>query len=387
MFCYTPYNIITKQCFRKTGGNVMTILKNELESKISENKKALEKYITFVVPCYNSEAYMERCIDSLLVGGERVEIIIVNDGSTDRTGKIAAEYEQQFPSIVRAIQKENGGHGSGVNVGIQLAKGTYFKVVDSDDWLEEEAYKKLMFHIKSFCEGKKESSQEILPDLILCNYVYNHYYEGTSRSMGYENVFKEEEIFNWNEIGHFKPSQYLIMHALIYRTEILRKSHIVLPEHTFYVDNIFAYQPLPYVKSLYYLNIDLYQYFIGREDQSVNEKVLMSRIDQQIKVTKIVAESVDLKEVKKQYPKLAVYMCRNISIMMAISSIHLLLLGDEDAKRKRKKLWEDIKKENPQLYYRLKYTKLSGWTYLPGKVGGKLTVNGYKIAKRVYQFQ
>ena len=85
------------------------------------------------------------------------------------------------------------------------------------------------------------------------------------------------------------------------------------------MDNIFAYQPLPYVKKIYYMDIDLYQYFLGRADQSVNEEVMMRRIDQQIKVTKIVASCVDLDEVRQKYPKLAVYMCRNISIMMAIS--------------------------------------------------------------------
>ena len=337
------------------------------------------KYLTLAVPCYNSEAYMRRCIDSLLAGGEDVEIIIVNDGSSDATGEIAAEYEKKFPSIVKAVQKENGGHGSGVNVGIQMARGMYFKVVDSDDWLEEQAYRKLLEEIK-----KKQNE---MTDLFVCNYVYNHLEEGSSRTMAYRNIFPKETICGWNEMGHFRPSQYLIMHALVYRTEILRQSGLALPEHTFYVDNIFAYQPLPLVKRILYLDIDLYQYYIGREDQSVNEKVLISRIDQQIRVTKIVAGSVDLNRVKQIYPKLADYMCRNISIMMAISSIHLLLMQSRDAEEKRKKLWQDMKRENPGLYYRLKYTTLSGWTYLPGKLGGMLTVGGYRIARKIYGFQ
>lgn len=113
----------------------------------------------------------------------------------------------------------------------------------------------------------------------------------------------------------------------------IEKSGVTLPEHTFYVDNIFAYRPLPYVESIYYLNTDLYHYFIGREDQSVNEEILKQRIDQQIFVTKIVAGCVDLEEVKEKYPKLARYMTRNVSIMMAISSIHLLLIGSEDAQK------------------------------------------------------
>ena len=167
----------------------------------------------------------------------------------------------------------------------------------------------------------------------------------------------------------------------------MSETGVCLPEHTFYVDNIFAYQPLPYVKKIYYMDIDLYQYFLGRADQSVNEEVMMRRIDQQIKVTKIVASCVDLDEVRQKYPKLAVYMCRNISIMMAISSIHLLLINDRAALEKRKLLWNTIREEDKMLYLRLKYTTLSGFTYLPGKVGGKITVQGYRIARKLYQFQ
>ena len=135
------------------------------------------------------------------------------------------------------------------------------------------------------------------------------------------------------------------------------------------------------------MDIDLYQYFQGRADQTVNEELMMRRIDQQIKVTKIVASCVDLDEVRQKYPKLAVYMCRNISIMMAISSIHLLLINDRAALEKRKLLWNTIREEDKMLYLRLKYTTLSGFTYLPGKVGGKITVQGYRIARKLYQFQ
>lgn len=353
------------------------------------------KYITFTVPCYNSQDYMERCIDSLVKGGEDVEVLIIDDGSSDNTGEIADRYEKLYPGIAKAVHQENGGHGAGVNKGLELAQGKYFKVVDSDDWLDEEAYGKLLSKIKEDCHAEQsgggqpeEKHSEIAPDLIICNYIYDHLEEGTSRTMHYRNVFPADEVCTWNEINHFYPSQYLIMHALVYRTEVLRESGIRLPEHTFYVDNLFAYQPLPYVKSLYYMDIDLYHYFLGRDDQSVNEKVLIRRIDQQIKVTELVAHCMDLQEVAEETsPKLAAYMRRNISIMMAISSIHLLLIQSEEAERKRKLLWQGIKSNNRRLYYQLKYGTVSGLTYLPGKVGGMVTIGGYRIAKKVYQFQ
>lgn len=342
------------------------------------------KYITFAIPCYNSQDYMERCINSLVKGGEDVEVLVIDDGSMDSTGEIADAYERKYPGIVKAIHQENGGHGAGVNKGLELARGQYYKVVDSDDWLEESAYKKLLVKVKEVCDA---GSPEEMPDLFICNYVYNHLDEGTSREMNYRNVFPADTLCTWNDINHFSPSQYLIMHALVYRTEVLHQSGVRLPEHTFYVDNLFAYQPLPYVKKLYYMDIALYQYYLGREDQSVNEKVLMRRIDQQIKVTELVAQCMDLDEVAEQYPKLAVYMRRNISIMMAISSIHLLLINSKEAYTKKRNLWSGIKSNDRRLYYRLKFGTISGLTDLPGKLGGKLTIGGYRLAKKVYQFQ
>lgn len=299
-------------------------------------------------------------------------------------------------------------------------------MVDSDDWLDQEAYLKLLARIKEFCDqeeseklflGKnvlqkketavietekqrkteeniRESTEPIqgnesktIPDLFICNYVYDHLDEGKQRVMDYKNVFPKETLCNWNTIRHFHPSQYLIMHALMFRTEVLRKSGVILPEHTFYVDNLFSYQPLPYAENLYYMDLDLYHYYLGRDDQSVNEKVLMKRIDQQIKVTDLVSRCVDLNEVKQNYPKLAAYMRRNISIMLAISSIHLLLIQTAEAWEKRKAMWLRVKEYDKDLYYRLRYSTLSGLTYLPGRIGGGLTVGGYRLARKIYQFQ
>ena len=345
------------------------------------------KYLTFTVPCYNSESYMRRCVDSLLCFGKDAEIILIDDGSTDGTGEIADEYQNRFPDIVKTVHKENGGHGSGVNKGLEMAEGLYFKVVDSDDWLDPEACQKLLFRIRELCGGGRYEFAENIPDLFICNYVYDHLDEGSSRVMDYRNVFPDEKMCTWNSIGRFKPSQYLIMHSLIFRTEVLRKSNVKLPEHTFYVDNLFSYQPLPYADNLYYMDIDLYHYYLGREDQSVNEKVLMKRIDQQIRVTEMVARCVDLKKVRKVYPKLASYMTRNISIMLSISSIHLLLIQTDEARSKRKEMWKNIRQHDKRLYYRLRYSTLSGLTYLPGRLGGRLTIGGYRFARKTYQFQ
>ena len=108
------------------------------------------KYISFAIPCYNSAEYMEHAIQSILPAGEDVEIIVVNDGSKDETAEIAARYEKEYPTIVKAVNKENGGHGDAVNVGLDHATGLYYKVVDSDDWVDEEALFKILDVVKSF---------------------------------------------------------------------------------------------------------------------------------------------------------------------------------------------------------------------------------------------
>ena len=108
------------------------------------------KLLSFAIPCYNSEAYMEKCIESILPGGEDVEILIVNDGSKDRTAEIADAYAAKYPTICRAIHQENGGHGEAVNAGIRNATGLYFKVVDSDDWVDMDAYKQILDKLREF---------------------------------------------------------------------------------------------------------------------------------------------------------------------------------------------------------------------------------------------
>lgn len=340
-------------------------------------------YITFVVPCYNSQDYMERCIQSLLAGGEDVEILIIDDGSTDLTGEIADRYQAQYPEMIRVVHQENGGHGAGVNKGLELARGLYFKVVDSDDWLDSDACHKLLVQIKYF-------SDKQLPDLIVCNYVYDHLKEGMQNTIHYRNLFPKERLCTWKEMGRFRPSQYLVMHALLFRTELLRKANVVLPKHTFYVDNLFACKPLPFVRAIYYMDVDLYHYYLGRQDQSVNVQVMIGRIDQLIRVTNLVTDAINLDKVKIQTPKLEKYLIRNISIMLAMTSIHLLLMdekGSGEGHRKRRLLWEGIRERNLRLYRQLRYTSLSGFTYLPGKLGDFLTIKGYHLANKLIRFQ
>lgn len=336
------------------------------------------KYISFAIPCYNSAAYMDRAVESILKGGEDVEIIIVNDGSKDDTSKIAHEYEEKYPTIVRAVDKENGGHGDAVNVGLDHAEGKYFKVVDSDDWVDEEALYKILDVLKTFENEEKQV------DMLLANYVYEKEGMEHKKVIEYKNVLPQEEIFGWNDVKHFHLGQYILMHSVIYRTQMLKNCGLELPQHTFYVDNIFVYYPLPYVKNLYYMDLDLYHYFIGRSDQSVNEQVMIGRVDQQIKVNKIMIDQYDLRTI--QNPKLRKYMTSYLDIMMTVSSIMLIRSGTQESLDKKKDLWQYLKKKDAGLYYKLYFGIFGRAMNIPGKGGRKVSVLAYKLANKVMGF-
>lgn len=279
------------------------------------------KLLTFAIPCYNSATYMEKCIDSLLTGGEDVEIIIVNDGSTkDNTAEIADRYAKEYPTIVKAVHQENGGHGEAVNAGIRNATGLYFKVVDSDDWVDQDAYAKILTTLKTLAGG------ETTLDMLLSNYVYEKEGAKHKKVMRY-NAVPADKMIGWKDTKFFK-GQYILMHSVIYRTQLLRECGLELPKHTFYVDNIYVYKPLPSVRNMYYLDVDFYRYFIGRDDQSVNEKVMIGRIDQQIRVNKIMVEAFDLWKVPDK--KLRKYMFNYLEIITMVSTIMLIRSGTEE---------------------------------------------------------
>ena len=322
---------------------------------------------------------MENCIRSLLPGGDEVEILIVDDGSQkDNTGEIADRYERKYPGICRAIHQENGGHGAAVNAGLREATGIFFKVVDSDDWVNKQAYEQVLNTLRRFVYGKDTL------DMLITNFVYEKQGAKHKKVMNYNTALPKNEVFTWDDVKVFIAGQYILMHSVIYRTELLRDCGLELPMHTFYVDNIFVYEPLPHVRKMYYLDVNFYRYFIGRSDQSVNEQVMIGRIDQQIRVTKLMMGYYDV--TKLQNKKLRRYMTRYLEIMMVVSSILAIRSGTEENMAKKKELWEYVKKTNPRLYIRLRFGFLGQGMNLPGRGGRQISIAGYKIAQKFFGF-
>ena len=315
---------------------------------------------------------MRHCVDTLLAGGEEVEIMIEDDGSTDDTPAIADEYQEKYPGIVRAIHKENSGHGDAINTGIENATGLFFKCVDSDDWVDEEAYRKVIETLKELIRGGT------MLDMLVCNFVYEKAGARHKKVMTYRFALPENQVLTWDKVRRFHRGQYLLMHSVIFRTSLLKECNLNLPKHTFYCDNIFVFEPLPSVKTLYYLNVNFYRYFIGRADQSVNESVMIGRVDQQIRVNKIMIDFFAGKNIPNR--RLKNYMTSYLEIMMVVSSIMLIRAGTEEALEKKEELWKYLSTKDMLLYMKLRYGILGRAVNLPGRSGRKLSVAGYKLA-------
>ena len=334
------------------------------------------KLLSVAVPCYNSEAYMRHCIDTLLTGGDEMEILVVNDGSKDGTAAIAEEYAAQYPQQVKAVHKENGGHGDAVMHGLRAATGLYFKVVDSDDWVDTDALQKVLAVLREHTEKQI--------DLLVCNYVYDKEGADHKHVVRYGNALREGCVLTWEKAGSFRIGQYILMHAAIYRRQLLLDCGLSLPKKTFYVDNLYVYNPLPYVNTFRYLNVDLYHYYIGRSDQSVNEQVMIGRIDQQLRVNRMMMEGVDLSAVTPA--KKRACMRNYLEIITTVSSVLLVKAGTQEALEKKEKLWTDMKRDYPALYRELRRRPMGILVHLPGALGRRITLLAYAISNKIFGF-
>lgn len=346
--------------------------------KIQEEGKTIMKLLSIAIPSYNSESYMRHAIETLLPGGDEVEILVVNDGSKDGTAAIADEYEKKYPGIVRALHKENGGHGDAVMTGLKAATGLYFKVVDSDDWVDADAYRQILDALRA----RTAPGQQV--DLCISNYVYEKVGAAHKHVVRYTNALPVGKDFTWDEVGTFHIGQYILMHSAIYRRQMLIDCGLSLPKHTFYVDNLYVYIPMQYVEKMIYLDVDFYRYFIGRDDQSVQEQVMIKRIDQQLRVNDLMFSQVDLTKVN--HPKKRAYMRNYLEIVTGVSMTLLCISATPEHLEKKKRLWKDAKEKYPHNYQFLRGRLIWVASKLPGAPGRAIVKFCYKVSQKIFGF-
>lgn len=339
-----------------------------------------KKTLTFVVPAYNMTEYLERCVMSLIAAkrNDDIEVLIVDDGSSDGTLEMAQKFEARYPGIVRAIHQENKGHGGAVNTGIAAASGMYVKVVDADDWVGPESLEQVMAVLRE----EADSTEPI--DMLVTNYVYDKVGKRNKHVVNFRHAMKAGERLAWNDLGHFGLAEYILMHALTYRTAVVRESGMQLPEHTFYVDFIYAYQPFPWVKTMKYLDTPFYHYFIGRDGQSVQTDVMIRRVDQLRLVNQCMVRATPEHDTVPD--GLYRYMIHFLAIESSVASVFMILSRDPENYEKKKDMWDDIKAYSPTIYKDVRKKAMSRALNLRGSIGRFVIRKGYFVAEHVVGF-
>lgn len=335
-----------------------------------------QKLLTVTVPCFNSQEYMENCINSLLVGGDRVEIIIINDGSTDKTGEIADRYAKEYPTIVKVVHQENGGHGEGINQGIKHATGIYFKVVDSDDKLSED--------FPEFLNQLENCESQGGVDLAVTNYYYVHTDGVGDRSINYSNALPKNRIFTWQETKRFRIHQMLTIHSCTFRTQLMKDWSEPLPKKIFYEDNLMICKTLPSVKKIFYFCKDLYRYWIGRPDQSVQESAIKKRYTHQLEVSEKSFIACNLSSV--QDPKLKRYLKHEVFMLLAIATLFARLNKSDEADQNLNQVWKRCKEQDYKWGRYFRNRTVIAFLCIPGKFGRSFAIFIYRLANKIVRF-
>jgi hypothetical protein len=336
--------------------------------------------LTIVVPSYNAQDYLHRAIEPLLeVRG--IEVIVVNDGSTDATGTIADSYAALRPDVVRVVHQANGGHGGAIETGIEHARGLYLKVLDADDWL---SIPSLDYALNTL--GRLEPAGGV--DALVTDFIHDRVGKA-NRVSRFDTVFPADRVFGWDDTQKFGTRQFLLMHALIYRTEVVRRSGLSLPRHTYYVDNLYVLIPLAHVRRMYYLPVGLYHYFIGRVDQSVNADVMVRNIDQQLLVNRIALSSLpspaDVASGAVP-PRLYAALVHYVEALCAVTSATLARGGRSTHLAKRDAFWRELAITNPVVYRKMRRSFIGASSNLKGTTGRRVTSLAYHVARRVIGF-
>ena len=350
----------------------------DVPSSHSESRVPLAPLISVIVPAYNSVDYLSRCLESLVGYGEGVEVIVVDDGSTDQTPALADQWAAEYPKTIRVIHQANAGHGGALNAGIAQATGDYLKVVDSDDWVDRRA----MVDILRQLNWDRAAGRPV--DMVVSNYVYEKQGKLHKHVIRYRNVLPVGRVFGWESVRRCRYDQYLMMHSLLLRRQVVVDSGLVLPTHTFYVDYLYSFVPLSAVVTMRYLDVDLYRYFIGREDQSVNETVMISRLDQLVRVNAGMVAAMPARS--EAAPGLYRYLIHYLTINCIVSSVMMLRSGTPEHLAAKDQLWADLGANDADAARAVRGGVLGRIISLPGAAGRIIPLGIYRVARSVLGF-
>ena len=317
----------------------------------------MHKTLTIVIPSYNMEAYLPRCIDSLGIDslnkvvipdngtlGDRLEVLIVNDGSTDKTSEIAHGFESRYPQTVRAIDKPNGHYGSCVNCGLAEANGTFIKILDADDSFDTSVFCGFLKALSAL----ENSHDDEETDLVMSGFQRIRF-DGSPFENSVEYSYPTDVSFGVDRlVGREAP--YYLMPALTYRTERLRLLKYRQTEGMLYTDTEWVLLPLCKVRKIRYWPGTLYLYSIGREGQSINEAVWRSNLRQCIEVRKNIVQFVARQTDFASNENRKVVRTFVLKYLVGIYLRFYLEFGSDEMRRQLRPFDESIKAIDAEMY-------------------------------------
>lgn len=294
------------------------------------------KLLSIVIPAYNVEKYLEDAMAPYLdlEEAEKLEVLIINDGSKDQTLKKAKEYAEQYPEFVKVIDKENGGHGSAINAGIVHAEGKYFKVVDGDDWVDGEVLAKYLKRLES-----------LEADMVAAGFTIVYEETGQKEEVHIPDV-EYGKLYRFQEIC--KNIAQIGMHSIIFKTKILKNNGIRLDEHCFYVDVEYNLFPLKWVDTVVFFDDLLYQYRVGRPGQSVSMQSMIKNRENHDRVIRRIMAWIKTEELPESVES---YAEKRLAAMADIQYLILFDMGTGKKEREELKRYDTwLKNENQKLY-------------------------------------
>lgn len=340
----------------------------------------MQPLFTFLVPCYNGEIFINNSFHSLM--NERLfneglmnmyEVILISDGSTDNSVQLASKWADEWnkkvrKNFVRIIDKKNGQYGSVINRGLKIAKGIYFKVLDVDDTFNVSSLIKLLYATAGF---RKQV------DVIFTDHTYEKVGSNNQELLSLRNNFEPNKFLDIKKTS--LPNDLITMHSIIYRTNILRDMNYKQIEGVFYSDSQYSLIPLANVKIMYYIQIPLYRYYIGRNEQSVNLKVMVKNMEHQFAVRKKILEEIDFKKIK--FSSLRNYYLKALRQMVQWSI--MLIAFNKHIKNKQKLIRQvilDTRRLQPKEHKNINNGPYLGFViFTRGKGIGWMTRIGIKI--------
>ena len=303
--------------------------------------------MSITVPAYNAEKYLDKCLAPFEMlkkdkreAFESIEVIIVNDGSSDNTSGIAHKYAQQEPEVYKIVDKANGGHGSGINTGVRMATGKYFKVVDADDWLNSDELEGYIYLLK------KMDSDVIASDFVCVD-------DSTLEPFRYIKACANEDWYGKEiDINEDVLNKVIKMHSFTIKTEILQTYYTAIDEHCFYVDQEYITFPVPFFNTVYFDKRNLYMYRLGRRGQSMSADVIKRNRLMHRKVLDRLIEYYNQTSYLEMSPNKLTYFKRCIGDMVDNQFQIYISLGNQKGIEEELRDWDtQLKRDNPDIYH------------------------------------